>query len=119
MVSSHGSPAGEAYAGRERFHPTGMATRLRVSGSPRPDAAGTELARGLSTPVRETPACEVADATYGGPSGPGLRRVYAQVRGAAGNWSEVFFGEIVLLAPPAVAGDTAVTGRRRIARCQG
>ena len=72
---------------------------MRVSGSPRLNAAGTQLARGLSMPVRETLAWDLADATYGGPSGPGPRRVYAQVRDAAGNWSEVFFDEIELLAP--------------------
>ena len=78
---------------------TTWVTRMRVSGSPRLNAAGTQLARGLSMPVRETLAWDLADATYGGPSGPGPRRVYAQVRDAAGNWSEVFFDEIELLAP--------------------
>jgi hypothetical protein len=78
---------------------TSWVTTLRVSGSPKLNAAGKLLANGISLPVRETLAWDLAEGTYGGPVRTGARRVYAQVRDAAGNWSDVFFDQIELLAP--------------------
>jgi hypothetical protein len=74
-------------------------TKLRVSGSPRLNKKGTVLKRGISMPVRETLAWDLSDTTYGGSGEPGDRRVYAQVRDAAGNWSKVFRSQIELLGP--------------------
>ena len=68
-------------------------THLRVAGSPELNAKGT-LLHGLNMPIRDALAWDLADATYGGPAGPGLRAVYAQVRDAAGNWSAVFGDDI-------------------------
>jgi bacillolysin len=77
---------------------TTWVTTLRVSGSPKLNAGGKLLANAISMPVRQTLAWDLADRTYGGPAGPGTRRVYGQVRDAAGNWSEVFSDQIELLA---------------------
>ncbi len=50
-------------------------------------------------PIRDGLSWDLSDTTYGGSGKPGLRRVYAQVRDAAGNWSRVFSDEIELLDP--------------------
>jgi len=78
---------------------TTWVTRMRVSGSPKLNAAGTVLNEAISMDVRESLAWDLADTTYGGLGAPGVRRVYVQVRDAAGNWSAVFSDEIELLAP--------------------
>ncbi len=78
---------------------TTWVTRLRVSGSPKLTSSGKLLAKGISMPIRDGLSWDLSDRTYGGSGKPGLRRVYAQVRDAAGNWSRVFFDEIELLDP--------------------
>ncbi len=74
-------------------------TRLRISGSPRLDGDGPQLLKGISMPIRDEVAWDLSDTTYGGSGKPGVRRVYAQVRDAAGNWSDVFSDTIELLKP--------------------
>lgn len=51
-------------------------------------------------PIRDSLAWDLTDASVGGAAGPGLKGVYAQVRDAAGNWSDVFGDEIELLPVP-------------------
>jgi hypothetical protein len=75
---------------------TTWVTHMRISGSGRVDRAG-DLASGLVTPARPTYAWDLDDTTFGGTGDPGMRRVFAQVRDAAGNWSEVFEDSIELL----------------------
>ncbi len=74
-------------------------TKLRVSGSPKTNSAGTWLKSGVTMPVRESLPWDLADTTYGGSGAAGVRRVYAQVRDAAGNWSDVFSDDIELTEP--------------------
>jgi hypothetical protein len=71
-------------------------THMRISGSGAMDGAGN-LTNSLVTPVRATYAWDLRDRTFGGSGEPGLRRVFAQVRDAAGNWSERFEDSIDLL----------------------
>jgi hypothetical protein len=76
---------------------TTWVTRLRISGSGAMNDAGTQLRKGLTMPIRETLTWDLADTTYGGSGDPGSRKVFAQVRDAAGNWSNVFSDEIDLI----------------------
>lgn len=76
---------------------TTWVTRLRISGSSKMNASGRQLAKGLSMPIRDALMWDLADTTYGGSGKPGTRRIFAQVRDAAGNWSDVFSDEIVLV----------------------
>jgi hypothetical protein len=78
---------------------TTWVTHLRVAGSATLDASG-RLAAGLEMPIRDALSWDLTDAALGGSPGPGVKGVYAQVRDAAGNWSEVFGDEIELLAAP-------------------
>ena len=48
------------------------------------NAAGTLLLNGLTMPIRDVLEWDLADTTYGGSGEPGSRRIYAQVRDAAG-----------------------------------
>jgi hypothetical protein len=76
---------------------TTWVTKLRVSGSSKMNAAGTQLRKGLTMPIRDALVWDLADTTYGGSGAPGDRRIFAQVRDAAGNWSEVFSDGIELV----------------------
>ncbi|MEA2026719.1 MAG: immune inhibitor A, partial [Chloroflexota bacterium] len=78
---------------------TTWVTKLRVSGSPKLNEGGTQLLKGITLPVREALPWDLADRTFGGSGEAGVRRVYGQVRDAAGNWSDVFRDEIELLEP--------------------
>jgi hypothetical protein len=64
-------------------------TTIRVASSPKRDGSG-RLLKGLTMPARETLVWDLADTSLGGSGKKGARRVYAQVRDAAGNWSDVF-----------------------------
>jgi hypothetical protein len=77
---------------------TTWVTKVRLSGSPKLNASG-QLLKGITMPVRASVAWDLADTSYGGSGGTGDRRVYAQVRDVAGNWSSVFSDGIELLAP--------------------
>ena len=70
---------------------------VRLSGSPKLNAGG-QLLKGITMPVRASVAWDLADTSFGGSGGSGLRTVYAQVRDVAGNWSNVLSDEIELLA---------------------
>jgi hypothetical protein len=76
--------------------PSSWVTHMRISGSGKVDEHGN-LVKGLITPVRDTYAWDLGDTTFGGSGDPGVRRVFAQVRDAVGNWSEVFEDSIELL----------------------
>jgi Zn-dependent metalloprotease len=65
-------------------------TRLRLSNSKKMNGPGIVLAKGINMPIRDTVRWDLSDTTWGGSGKPGTRRVYAQVRDAAGNWSDVF-----------------------------
>jgi hypothetical protein len=73
-------------------------TQLRLSGSPKRNAAGV-LKKAINLPVRESVAWGLGDRSYGGSGKRGTRRVYAQVRDVAGNWSPVFSDAIEWVAP--------------------
>ncbi len=72
---------------------------LRVSGSPKLTSSGTLLRKGITMPVRESSAGTCPTRRTGARASLASRRVYAQVRDAAGNWSDVFCDEIELLEP--------------------
>jgi hypothetical protein len=74
-------------------------TKVRLSGSPKMNDAGTLLRKGVDLAPRASVAWDFADTTYGGSGGPGDRWVYAQVRDAAGNWSDVFADRIAWQEP--------------------
>ena len=79
---------------------TTWVTKLRISGSPKLNAAGTQPAQGHHhAGPRERCPGTWPTRTFGGSGEAGARRVYAQVRDAAGNWSDVFSDEIELLEP--------------------
>ena len=67
---------------------TTWVTTMRLSASPTVNASGV-LKKGISLPARPTVEWDLADTTYGGSGKRGDRRVYAQFRDAAGNWSKV------------------------------
>ena len=69
-------------------------SRIRIASSPTLNSSGL-LAKGLTMSARETLVWDLADTTFGGSGTTGERRVYAQVRDAAGNWSPVFSDGIV------------------------
>jgi hypothetical protein len=75
---------------------TSWVTEVRVSGSPALDASG-QLAAAFQMPIRDTLAWDLRDAALGGGDSLGPRAVYAQVRDAAGNWSDVFADDIELV----------------------
>ncbi len=83
----------------EHSDPTTWVSEIRVSNSPKMDRGGQQLLRGITMPPRETLAWDLADRTFGGSGGQGLRAVHAQVRDAAGNWSPVFSAAIEWVAP--------------------
>ena len=70
-----------------------------MAGNAALDGSG-RLAAGIEMPIRDTLTWDLTDASLGGTAGSGLKAVYAQVRDAAGNWSDVFGDEIELLASP-------------------
>ena len=74
-------------------------THLRVAGDATLDASG-RLAAGIEMSIRDAFSWDLTDIALGGSAGPGMKGVYAQVRDAAGNWSDVFWDEIELLASP-------------------
>jgi hypothetical protein len=74
-------------------------THLRLAGNAQLDSSGRLLA-GLELPIRDAIAWDLSDESLGGTGGPGIKAVYAQVRDAAGNWSDVFGDDIELLASP-------------------
>ncbi|MFV2062318.1 MAG: M4 family metallopeptidase [Chloroflexota bacterium] len=74
-------------------------TRLRVSNSGELNGAGT-LLKGLSMSIRDGLVWDLSEPAWGGTPGLGTKRVYAQVRDAAGNWSAVFSDDIELVAAP-------------------
>jgi hypothetical protein len=78
---------------------TTWVTHLAVSASPALDGTG-RLAQGLRMPIRDAIAFDLADPALGGIGGPGIKAVYAQVRDAAGNWSDTFADDIELLPVP-------------------
>ena len=78
---------------------TTWVTKVRLSGSPKMNDAGTLLRRGIDLDLRASIAWDFADTTFGGSGGPGDRWVYAQVRDAAGNWSDVFADRIAWREP--------------------
>jgi hypothetical protein len=84
---------------------TTWVTHLRVAGGRRLNDDGL-LAKGITVPFRERLAWDLEDRTFGGSSEPGRRTVYAQVRDAAGNWSDVFSDDIEL-RPGAQGGAAA------------
>ena len=67
---------------------------MRVSSSPKMNGSG-QLLKGLTMPVRDAFKWDLGNTTFGGPGTKGTRRVYAQVRDAAGNWSPVFSDGII------------------------
>ena len=69
-------------------------SRIRITSNPTLNSSGL-LAKGLTMSARETLVWDLADTTFGGSGTTGERRVYAQVRDAAGNWSPVFSDGIV------------------------
>jgi hypothetical protein len=73
-------------------------TQLGLSGRPKRNAAGV-LKKAINLPVRESVAWGLGDKSYGGSGKRGTRRVYAQVRDVAGNWSPVFSDAIEWVAP--------------------
>ncbi len=77
---------------------TTWVSRVRLSGSPKMNKAGRLLLNGITMPVRASISWDLADTTFGGSGDAGVRRVYAQVRDAAGNWSDVFSDKIELLS---------------------
>ncbi len=77
---------------------TTWVTKVRLSGVSTLDGSG-RLKKSITMAVRDTIAWDLADQTLGGSGRPGLRRVYAQVRDAAGNWSAVFSDKIEWLSP--------------------
>lgn len=78
---------------------TTWVTHLSISGSPELDGQG-RLLRSLRMPIRDTLPWDLRDTSLGGDGLPGPKTIYAQVRDAAGNWSEVFADDIELLAAP-------------------
>ena len=75
---------------------TTWVTHMRFSGSGNADDDGN-LRSGLVMPVRGTFSWDLEDTTFGGTGEPGTRRVFGQVRDAAGNWSAIFQDSIELL----------------------
>ncbi|MEX1343606.1 MAG: M4 family metallopeptidase [Candidatus Limnocylindrales bacterium] len=69
--------------------PTTWVSKMRISGSPKMNGSG-QLLRGLTMPARETFEWDLGDTTFGGSGAKGSRRIFAQVRDAAGIWSSVF-----------------------------
>ena len=63
-------------------------SKVRLSASPKVTTTGL-LKKGITMPVRSTVRWDLSDTTYGASGKPGTRRVYAQFRDAAGNWSKV------------------------------
>ncbi len=78
---------------------TTWVTRVRVSSSPKMASGGQQLLKGLTMPARTSLTWDLADTTFGGSGSRGVRRIYAQVRDAAGNWSPVFSDAIEWVAP--------------------
>ena len=78
---------------------TTWVTKIRVSSSPKLNGNGTQLLKGLTMAPRATLTWDLADTTFGGSGSKGVRRVYAQVRDAAGNWSPVFSDKIEWVTP--------------------
>ena len=76
---------------------TTWVTRVRISSSPK--VRKGLLLKGITMDARETLTWDLADTTYGSAGARGMRRVYAQVRDAAGNWSPVFSDAIEWVAP--------------------
>lgn len=74
-------------------------TRLRVSNAGAVNANGA-LKAGWTIPIRDSLAWDLSDSAWGGTATRGTKRVYAQVRDAAGNWSHVFSDEIDWVATP-------------------
>ena len=102
MVIDGGAPTtvdGTVSLALEHSDPTTWVDKVRVSNSPRMNKGGKQLLRGITMPLRETLDWNLADRTFGGSGGRGLRAVYAQVRDAAGNWSPVFSATIDWVAP--------------------
>lgn len=64
-------------------------TGIRIASSPKLNGSGL-LLKGLTMSARETLVWDLSDTAFGGSGKKGARRVYAQVRDAAGNWSKVF-----------------------------
>ncbi len=77
--------------------PSTWVSRVRISSSPKTRKG--LLLRGITMDARETLAWDLSDTTYGGAGRPGMRRIYAQVRDAAGRWSPVFSDVIEWVAP--------------------
>ena len=63
-------------------------TKVRLSASPKLNGSGV-LKKGITMPVRDEVSWSLADTSYGASGQNGKRRVYAQFRDAAGNWSKV------------------------------
>jgi hypothetical protein len=74
--------------------PTTWVSKMRLSTSPKMNGSG-QLLKGITMPARETVKWDLGDTTYGGSGKKGSRRIYAQVRDAAGIWSPVFSDAIV------------------------
>jgi Zn-dependent metalloprotease len=72
-------------------------TRLRISNSGVLKASG-RLRHGLEMSIRDSLEWDLGDGAWGGTSDLGTKMVYAQVRDAAGNWSDVFSDAIELVA---------------------
>ena len=72
-------------------------TRLRISNKGAVNANGV-LKVGWTLPIRDALQWDLSASAWGGTGGLGTKRVYAQVRDAAGNWSAVFSDEIELVA---------------------
>jgi hypothetical protein len=76
---------------------TTWVSHIRVSSSPK--VKGGTLLKGITMEARETLQWDLADTTYGSTGARGPRRVYAQVRDEAGNWSAVVSDVIEWVAP--------------------
>jgi Zn-dependent metalloprotease len=74
--------------------PTTWVSTMRISTSPKMNGSG-QLLKGLTMPARATVKWDLGDTTFGGSGKKGTRRIYAQVRDAAGIWSSVFSDGIV------------------------
>jgi hypothetical protein len=68
--------------------------KMRISSTPKMSGSG-QLLKGLTMPVRDQFTWDLGDTTFGASGAKGPRRIYAQVRDVAGNWSQVFSDGII------------------------
>jgi len=87
------TPTATVRLGLSASDATTQVVKMRVSNAPDVSSKG-KLSGALQLPFRSGLDWSLADTVYGGSATRGDRRVYAQLRDEAGNWSAVFSDQI-------------------------